>query len=52
MAVLTTDNREPFREYHKLEPWFGAAHRQRGKQNNGQQTNEGTFLKSFDIAGD
>ncbi|MBI3876791.1 MAG: glycosyltransferase family 4 protein [Verrucomicrobia bacterium] len=25
VALLTTDNREPFREYHKPEPWFGAA---------------------------
>jgi glycosyltransferase involved in cell wall biosynthesis len=25
IAILTTDNREPFREYHKPEPWFGTA---------------------------
>jgi glycosyltransferase involved in cell wall biosynthesis len=25
IAQLTTDNREPFREYGKTEPWFGAA---------------------------
>ena len=25
IALLTTDNREPFREYHKPEPWFGTA---------------------------
>jgi glycosyltransferase involved in cell wall biosynthesis len=25
IALLTTDNREPFREYHKIEPWFGTA---------------------------
>lgn len=25
IAVLTTDNREPYREYHKPEPWFGTA---------------------------
>src|SRR5262249_50249020 len=25
IAQLTTDNREPFREYHKSDPWFGAA---------------------------
>lgn len=25
VALLTTDNREPFREYHKAEPWFGTA---------------------------
>jgi len=25
LAVLMTDNREPFREYHKTEPWFGTA---------------------------
>src|SRR5262245_23414015 len=25
IAQLTTDNREPFREYHKESPWFGAA---------------------------
>jgi glycosyltransferase involved in cell wall biosynthesis len=25
IAILTTDNREPFREYHKSEPWFGTA---------------------------
>ena len=25
LAILTTDNREPFREYHKPDPWFGAA---------------------------
>jgi glycosyltransferase involved in cell wall biosynthesis len=25
IAVLTTDNREPFREYHKPVPWFGTA---------------------------
>lgn len=25
VAILTTDNREPFREYHKATPWFGTA---------------------------
>lgn len=25
VVQLTTDNREPFREYHKTAPWFGAA---------------------------
>lgn len=25
IAQITTDNREPFREYHKPVPWFGAA---------------------------
>ena len=25
IAILTTDNREPFREYHKPDPWFGTA---------------------------
>ena len=25
IAFLTTDNREPYREYHKPEPWFGTA---------------------------
>ncbi len=25
IAILTTDNREPFREYYKPEPWFGTA---------------------------
>ncbi len=25
IVQLTTDNREPFREYHKQEPWFGTA---------------------------
>jgi glycosyltransferase involved in cell wall biosynthesis len=25
VVQLTTDNREPFREYHKTEPWFGTA---------------------------
>ena len=25
IVQLTTDNREPFREYHKTEPWFGTA---------------------------
>jgi glycosyltransferase involved in cell wall biosynthesis len=25
IAILTTDNREPFREYHKTKPWFGTA---------------------------
>jgi glycosyltransferase involved in cell wall biosynthesis len=25
IAILTTDNREPFREYHKPMPWFGTA---------------------------
>jgi len=25
VVQLTTDNREPFREYHKARPWFGAA---------------------------
>src|SRR5262245_34172785 len=25
IALLTTDNREPYRGYHKKEPWFGSA---------------------------
>jgi len=25
IAILTTDNREPYREYHKPDPWFGTA---------------------------
>jgi glycosyltransferase involved in cell wall biosynthesis len=25
IAILTTDNREPYREYHKPNPWFGTA---------------------------
>jgi glycosyltransferase involved in cell wall biosynthesis len=25
VVQLTTDNRDPFREYHKTEPWFGTA---------------------------
>jgi len=25
IAILTTDNREPYREYHKADPWFGTA---------------------------
>jgi glycosyltransferase involved in cell wall biosynthesis len=25
VAIITTDNREPFREYHKTMPWFGTA---------------------------
>src|SRR6267378_1931381 len=25
IAILTTDNREPYREYHKPDPWFGSA---------------------------
>jgi len=25
LAILMSDNREPFREYHKTEPWFGTA---------------------------
>ena len=25
VAILTTDNREPYREYHKSIPWFGTA---------------------------
>ena len=25
VALITTDNREPFREYHKTVPWFGTA---------------------------
>jgi glycosyltransferase involved in cell wall biosynthesis len=25
VVQLTTDNRQPFREYHKTEPWFGTA---------------------------
>src|SRR5277367_6221873 len=25
IAILTTDNREPYREYHKPFPWFGTA---------------------------
>jgi len=25
IAILTTDNREPYREYHKPAPWFGTA---------------------------
>jgi glycosyltransferase involved in cell wall biosynthesis len=25
IAILTTDNREPFREYHQPQPWFGTA---------------------------
>ena len=25
VAILTTDNRDPFREHHKIVPWFGAA---------------------------
>jgi len=25
VALLTTDNREPFKQYNKVEPWFGTA---------------------------
>jgi glycosyltransferase involved in cell wall biosynthesis len=25
VVQLTTDNREPFRQYHRVQPWFGAA---------------------------
>jgi len=25
LGILTTDNREPYREYHKPDPWFGTA---------------------------
>jgi glycosyltransferase involved in cell wall biosynthesis len=25
VALITTDNREPYREYHKPDPWFGTA---------------------------